>query len=83
MTIATVHTGRPRSDAMTRDIATPPRFDDLPDLCTPEQARVFLQVGKNKISNLLKTGELESVHFGRLVRIPEAPLLHGHNGSKG
>ena len=68
---------------MTRDLATPPRFDDLPDLCTPEQARAFLQVGKNKIYELLKTGALETVHFGRLVRIPKAALLHGRNGQKG
>jgi excisionase family DNA binding protein len=71
------------SDAMARDIASPPRFDDLPDLCTPEQARAFLQVGRNKIYELVKTGDLESVHFGRLVRIPKVALLHGRNGQKG
>ena len=68
---------------MPRNLATPPRFDDLPDLCTPEQARAFLQVGRNKIYELLKTGDIESVHYGRLIRISKVALLHGRNGQKG
>jgi excisionase family DNA binding protein len=71
------------SDAMPRDPATPPRFDDLPDLCTPAQARAFLQIGKNKIYELLKTGDIASVQCGQRVRIPKAALLHGRNGQKG
>jgi len=59
---------------------TPPRFDDLPDLCTPEQARAFLQVGKTKIHEMLKAGEIPAVHFGRLVRIPKAALLARGDG---
>jgi excisionase family DNA binding protein len=67
---------------MSDDLATPPRYDDLPDLCTPEQARAFLQVGKNKIYQMLKDHEIQAVHFGRLVRIPRASLLETRNGHK-
>ena len=58
--------------------AAPPdqrRFDDLPDMCTPEQARKFLQIGKTTIFELLKVGALPGVKFGRLIRIPKAALL--------
>lgn len=54
---------------------TPPRFDDLPDLVTPEDARAFLQVSRNTIYELLKTGAIRSVKFGKLIRIPKAALL--------
>jgi excisionase family DNA binding protein len=62
--------------------ATPPRYDDLPDLCTPDDARQFLQVGKNTIYDLIKSGELRSIRFGKLIRIPKTALLangHGHD----
>ena len=61
-----------------REPVTPPRFDDLPDLCTPEQAQAFLQVGRNTIYDLLKSGVLPSLRFGRLIRIPKQALVTTH-----
>ena len=58
-----------------RDPATPPRWDDLPDLVTPEDARAFLQVGRNTIYELIKSGALPSRKFGKLIRIPKSALL--------
>lgn len=58
--------------------ASPPRYDDLPDLCTPDDARQFLQVGKNTIYELIKSGAIRSVKFGRLIRIPKSALLEGN-----
>jgi excisionase family DNA binding protein len=55
----------------------PPRFEDLPDMCTPEQAQEFLQIGKNMLYALVKNGTLTSVRFGRLIRIPKQALLGG------
>jgi excisionase family DNA binding protein len=55
--------------------ARPPRYDDLPDLCTPDDARAFLQVGRNTMYGLLKSGAIESITFGRLIRIPKNALL--------
>ena len=65
---------------MARGYVTPPRYDDLPELCTPEQARQFLQIGKNKIYEMLKAGEIDAVYFGRLARIPKTALLKSSNG---
>jgi len=60
---------------MTRRDAPIVRYDDLPDMATPEQAQAFLQVGKNTMYELLKSQQIASVKFGRLIRIPKQALL--------
>ncbi len=59
---------------------TPPRYEDLPDMCSPEDARAFLQIGRNAFYDLLKAGEIPSKRFGRLIRIPKTALVM--NGSE-
>jgi excisionase family DNA binding protein len=54
-----------------RENLTPPWYEDLPDMVTPEQAQAFLQVGRNTMYDLLKTDQIKSVKFGRLIRIPK------------
>ena len=54
-----------------------PTFDSLPDLCTPEEAGAFLRISRNTTYDLLKSGALPSIHFGRLIRIKKAALLEG------
>jgi excisionase family DNA binding protein len=53
----------------------PPRYDDLPDLCTPDDACAFLQVSRNTVYELLKTGAIPSVKYGRQIRIHKPTLL--------
>jgi excisionase family DNA binding protein len=53
----------------------PPRFDELPDLCTPEQAQAYLQIGRTAMYDLLKSKAIASVRFGRLYRIPRQALV--------
>lgn len=43
-------------------------------LLTPEHAAELLAVGRTKIYELLRTGELESVRIGAARRIPAAAL---------
>jgi excisionase family DNA binding protein len=43
-------------------------FDDL--LLTPEEAGRALRVGRNKVYELIASGELRSVKLGRCRRIP-------------
>jgi len=53
-----------------------PRFADLPEMATPEDGAAFLQVSKNTMYELLKSGAIRSIKFGpRLIRIPKAALL--------
>jgi excisionase family DNA binding protein len=51
------------------------RLEDLPDLCTPEEARQFLQVGKNTIYALVREGRFESRRYGAQIRIVKSSLV--------
>lgn len=66
---------------MPREITTPPRYEDLPDLCTVEDVQLFLQIGRNTAYELVKSGAIRSIKFGKLIRIPKQALLEG--GSNG
>ena len=57
------------------DRKRPPKYDELPDLPTPEQGAAFLQVSRNTMYELLRTKSIQSVKFGRLIRIPKSALL--------
>jgi excisionase family DNA binding protein len=54
---------------------TRPRYDELPDMVTPAEAGAFLDVSRNTMYELLRTGTIRSVKYGRLIRIPKAALL--------
>lgn len=60
--------------------STPPKFSDLPDLCTVEDATAFLQCGRTTTYELVKSGALPHVKFGKLIRIPKTALLPNGNG---
>lgn len=49
--------------------------NELPDLCTPEEVRRFLRIGRNTVYDLIKSGALPCVRFGKLIRIPKTALL--------
>jgi excisionase family DNA binding protein len=53
------------------------RLDDLPELLTPEEAREVLRVSRNSMYELLRTGTVPSLKYGRLIRIRKAVLLEG------
>ena len=42
---------------------------EYPDVLTPEQLRLFLRVGKNKVYELLKNGEIKSIRIGQQYRV--------------
>ena len=49
-------------------------FEDLPELLTPDEAREYLRVSRGTIYELVKRNEIQSVRFGRSIRIPKAAL---------
>jgi excisionase family DNA binding protein len=53
------------------------RLDDLPELLTPEEAMTVLRVSRNGMYELLKTGAVPSLRYGRLIRIRKTVLLEG------
>jgi excisionase family DNA binding protein len=46
-------------------------FEDLPEFMTVEDCRIYLGVGRATIYELLRRGEMPSVKFGRLIRVPK------------
>ena len=43
-------------------------------LYTPKQAAVALGIGRSKLYDLLRSGELESIHIGAARRVPTRAL---------
>jgi excisionase family DNA binding protein len=52
-----------------------PTYDSLPELVTPEEAAAFLRVSIHGAYNLIRSGDLPSIRFGRLIRIRRSALL--------
>ena len=51
-------------------------FSNLPDLLTVSQARSALQIGKNKMLELLAEGQIEGAFkLGRTWRIPKTSIV--------
>lgn len=46
-----------------------------PVLLTPEEAAEALRLGRSKVYDLIRTGELESVKVGRCRRVPVTALV--------
>lgn len=53
------------------------RLEDLPELLTPEEACKVLRISRNSMYELLKTGAVPSLRYGRLFRIRKSVLLEG------
>jgi len=53
----------------------PTQFEKLPDLVTPEEAGAYLRLSKNAVYARLRDGSVDSIRFGRLIRIPKSELL--------
>ena len=50
------------------------RYDHLPDVLTPQEARAFLRLGRNAIYAALQDGRIRSVRLGQKFLIPKAAL---------
>lgn len=50
-------------------------MNESPLLYTPEDAAQRLSVGRSTLYELMRSGELESIHIGRARRIPESSLV--------
>lgn len=49
-------------------------FENLPDWLTPKEVARFLRLGKSRLYECLRSGEISSRRFGRLIRIPKTAL---------
>jgi excisionase family DNA binding protein len=49
-------------------------IDDLPELLTPEEFMAVTGSGRSQTYDLIRSGKIPSVSFGRLKRIPKQVL---------
>ena len=49
-------------------------YENLPQYLTVEEVRVVLSIGRSKIYDLIQKGDIASVRFGRVVRVPKEAL---------
>ena len=49
--------------------------DALPELLTPEEFRTAAGLGRATTYELIRSGQIPSVRFGRAIRIPKSALL--------
>ena len=66
-----------KKKAAKKKAASIVRLDDLPELLTPEESANVLRVSRNSMYELLKTGTIPSLKYGRLIRIRKTVLLEG------
>lgn len=50
-------------------------FTEYPNIVNAEDARKMLNIGRNKIFELLKTGKLKSIKIGRNYKIPKQYII--------
>ena len=67
-----------RDGAVTSQLATITRttpVQALPELLTPEEFRTVAGLGRATTYDLIRSGQIPSVRFGRAIRIPKSALL--------
>ena len=50
------------------------RFENLPDLLSPDELRTYLGIGRTMTYELIRKGELPYVRYGRIIRIPREAI---------
>ena len=54
---------------------------DLPEFLLVAEFATHLAIGRTLAYELVRTGQVESRRFGRIIRIPKAALAHREAGS--
>ena len=50
------------------------RFEELPELLSPEEFSEAARVGRSVVYGMVRDGRLAARRFGRLIRIPRSEL---------
>lgn len=64
---------KPKHDRIVRK-AEITRYDHLPDVLTPQEARAFLRLGRNAVYAALQDGRIRSARVGQKFLIPKDAL---------
>lgn len=49
-------------------------FDELPDWLSPAEVCAYLKLSRNTVYELIRTGEIASRKFGRMIRVHRSYL---------
>lgn len=55
-------------------------LESYPDLLTPAQVQEILFIGRTKLYNLLRCGEIKQIRIGRQIRVPKKYLIEFISG---
>ena len=61
-------------------MSTRTNFENLPDWLSPAEVCSYLNLGRSSVYELIRSGEIASRKFGRLVRVPKTALSPVPNG---
>ena len=56
-------------------------FENLPDWLSPVQVCQYLKLGRSTVYELIRSGQIYSRKFGRLLRVPKSALHPSINDS--
>ena len=59
-----------------REINRYTKPENLPEWLTPEEFRVYMDFGRTKVYEMIRTAEIPHKKFGRLLRIPKDAALN-------
>jgi len=62
---------------MTVDRKT--KLEDLPEFLTVEEFRAYLGIGRTTVYELIRTGAIQYLKFGRRIWIPKTALKTDHS----
>ncbi len=59
-----------------REINRCTKPEHLPEWLTPEEFRAYMDFGRTKVYEMIRTEEIPHKRFGRLIRIPKGAALN-------
>lgn len=50
-------------------------FADYPDVVTPNDLRLMLNIGRNSVYNLIRSGQIEVIRIGKKILVPKISVI--------
>lgn len=63
-----------KGDGMVQKEASRTRYEELPELLSPEEFSAAARLGRSVVYAGVKSGQIAARRFGRLIRIPRTEL---------
>jgi len=50
-------------------------FANYPDVVTPNDLRLMLNIGRNSVYNLIRSGQIEVIRIGKKILVPKISVI--------